>query len=76
MPRPRPGQRITIRARREPSAGPMPVPPVVECPACGRKVRAADLDGMIGPHERPAQPGDDGHSEIVPTYTACTITAD
>jgi hypothetical protein len=53
-------------------AEPRPVPPITECPACGRKVRATGLDGTIGPHERPTQPGEAGHNDIVPTYTGCS----
>lgn len=50
---------------------PTPLPPIVECPSCKRRVRALDLDGTIGYHERPAVPGEDGHSDIVPTYREC-----
>jgi len=57
--------------RRHQPAEPKPVPPLVPCEQCGRKVRAG-ADGTTGPHQRPTVPGDDGHSDIVPTFTACT----
>jgi hypothetical protein len=71
MPRPRPEQQLTLRARRAVSAGPAPVPPLVTCERCGRKVRAASVDGTIRPHLRDARPGDPEFTPDVPVMVPC-----
>jgi hypothetical protein len=68
---PRPEQQIVMKGRRGPSAGPKPVPPLVTCERCGRKVRAASVDGTIGPHLRDARPGDPEFTPDVPVMVPC-----